>query len=175
MNIDTLPTADLQAVTLGYLLHALEAEGRYAYSPTPGLPATTLHVEERGCVLSVTAAPAPLFADGVLPLATKLHFDVALLRVTHIDQDLVRLEAELALGLLPGAPWPMAGLEPWRGRDGALWLVPEVFGPAVSVDADGFHLELVPPYHTLAQRSAGVLRAAGELALLWRRAGEERR
>lgn len=175
MNINTLPMADLQAVTLGYLLQALEADGRYASTPASGLPVTTLHVEERGCVLSVTAAPAPLHGDAVLPLATELRFDVALLRVTHLDHDFVRLEADLALGLLPGAPWPMQGLEPWRGRDGAFWLVPQAFGPAVSVDVDGLHLELVPPYHTLAQRSAGVLRAAGELALLWRWAGEERR
>lgn len=74
---------------------------------------------------------------------------------------------DLSLGLLPGAnPWPMNDLEPWVSRDGALWLVPVAFGPAVSVGSDGLMLELVPPYGTLAQRTAGVLRAAGELASL---------
>ncbi len=118
----------------------------------------------------------PLFRDAVTALAADLRYDVVLVRVAGVDVDFVRTSIDLTLGLLPGAaPWSMRALEPWVSRDGALWLVPQTFGPVVSVSADGFVLELVPPYKTMAQRTAGVLRAAGEVAGLMLAMSEARK
>lgn len=167
MTTTILPTSDLESVVLGYLLNALDINDTYACTLEAALPDATIYVEERGAVLGVTTAPAPLFRAAVAGLAAEQRYDVVLVRVAIVGEDLVRTTVDLSLGLLPGAdPWPMNGMEPWVSRDGALWLVPPTFGPAVSVSNAGVVLELLPPYQTLAQRTAGVLRAAGELASL---------
>lgn len=165
MTIDILPTSDLESAVLGYLLHGLDVNDTYACALESALPDATIYVEQRGAVLATTVAAEPLFRDAVVALATEQRYDVVLVRVVEVDADFVRTSVDLTLGLLPGAaPWSMRALEPWVSRNGGLWLVPPTFGPVVSVSADGFVLELTPPYQTLAQRTAGVLRAAGELA-----------
>jgi hypothetical protein len=167
MTITVLPTSDLESVVLGYLLNALDVNDTYACALEGALPDATIYVEERGAVLAATIAPPPVFRDAVATLAEEQRYDVVLVRVASLDEDAVRSTVDLSLGLLPGAkPWAMNDLEPWASRDGQLWLVPAGFGPAVSVSYEGVILELVPPYQTLAQRTAGVLRAAGELASL---------
>lgn len=165
MSQDVLPRVDLRSVTLGYLLHALNTSAEYIQSPGWALPDATVLVEHRGAVLSMTTAEPPLFREVVTSLAADLHYDVVLLRVAAVDADRIGVTADVSLGLLPCAtPWVMEGLEPWVSTDGELWLVPDTVSAAVSVTDEGFHLEMVPPYQTLAERSAGVLRAAREMA-----------
>ena len=162
-------TAD--STIIGYLLQALAADGTYDYKPGLGLPPSTVRLDRRGVILSVTAAASPSYRARAADLAAALACDVVLLRMTGIDEDFVHVAADMTLGLVPGGAPSFSGYTPWERRDGRLWLVPEGFGPAVAVDADGFTVELDPPYHTQAQRTAGVLRAAGALAQLYRPAG----
>lgn len=165
MNNDVLPRVDLRSVTLGYLLYALNTNGEYAQSPGWALPDATVLVENRGAVLSMTTAKPPLFRGAVTSLAATLHHDVVLLRVGDVGSDYVEVTADVSLGLLPCAmPWVMGGLEPWVSLEGELWLVPDTVSAAVSVTDEGLHLEMVAPYQTLAERCAGVLRAAREMA-----------
>ena len=175
MSIIILPTFDLESAVLGYLLNALDVSDSYACTLEAALPDATIYVEERGAVLTVTTTPTPLFRNAVASLAAEQRYDVVLVRVATVDEDIVRSSVDLSLGLLPGAdPWSMNELELWVSSDGALWLVPPAFGPTVSVSNEGFVLELVPPYQTMAQRAAGIIRAGGELASLMPAPGEIR-
>ncbi|MEN2786753.1 hypothetical protein ACFOKI_01360 [Sphingomonas qilianensis] len=159
-------STDVAGVSLGYMLHALSAKGRYAYVRGNEFPDAAILVEDRGAVICVTAAPAPKLRDVINAFAQDLRYDVALVRITGQDRDFIRLSIDLTLGLLPCEPWAMHDLELWTGRTGDTWFVPEGFCPAISLTSDGFSLELLPPYNTLAERSAGILRAAADVASL---------
>lgn len=153
------------SVACGLVLEALGANDCYDHLTLPGLPSASIHIAERGAVLCVTQAREPAFRDGLAALAAEAHLDVVLLRVA-LDHDRLIVTADVALELLPGTPWSMDDLALWRGADGALWLVPPLVGPAVSITADGFWLELLPPYDTFGQRAAGIDRAEREGAFL---------
>lgn len=168
MNTITNKTDHVRNAALGYLLNALAIHQSHSRAPGWGPPDSTIAVEARGAVISVTTAPAPLFRDAVQRLAADLKYDVVLLRLGSIEADFVEVSIDLTLGLLTCRAWSMNDLALWAGRDGALWLAPPTFGPAVSVSADGFSLELVPPYETLAERSSGIVRAAADLTGLLR-------
>ena len=157
---------DVLKAILGSMLHSLSARQRYAIAPGAGLPDATIYVEERGVVLSVTSEAAPRYRADIEALAHEMTYDVALIRFIGRDSDFVHLTVDLTLGLLPCQPFSMTDLRLWTGRDGDTWLVPETFGPAVSLSEVGFSLELLAPYDTQAQRSAGIFRAAGNIARL---------
>lgn len=159
-------TTDVAGIVLGYLLHALGVHQRYDFIDTAGLPEATVHVEDRGIVLSVTSKPAPALRDIVETLATDAQYDVVLTRVARKHCDVIELSVDLTLGLLPCAPWSMNDLAVWTGQDGETWLVPLGIGPAVSLTFEGCSLELVPPYHTLEERASGILRAGADIASL---------
>lgn len=171
MNTITAPACTASSTVLGYLLHALSASESYPYAPELGLPASTIRLDDHGVVLSVTQAAAPLFRDTVAQVASEQHCDVVLVRIFEVAEYYLHTTVDFTLGLLPCTPWAMRDWSLWTGADDRLWLVPEGFGPCVLVTSDGLHLELVPPYPTMAQRSAGVLRAAAELKQLFRPAG----
>ena len=167
MYSDALPLPNARSVVLDYLLRALGVTGSYLYAPEPGLPDNSIRVEERGCVLCATDAREPMFRSAVAALAGEQRVDAVLIRIAGQDDDFVRTSVDVSLGLLPGAgPWSTAGLEIWTSAQDTAWFVPPTFGPAVSVSEEGLILEMVPPYATMAQRTAGVLRAAGEIAAL---------
>lgn len=153
------------SVACGLVLEALAANDCYDYLTLPGLSSASIHIAERGAMLGVTQTRRPAFRDQLGALAAELSLDVVLLR-TAIDDDRFIVTADVALGLLPGTPWSMSDLALWRGVDGALWLVPSLVGPAVSITPDGFSLELLPPYDTLGQRADGIDRAARDGACL---------
>lgn len=156
MNIDIHAGASLQSTAVGYMLQALAASGTYDLQPIAGLPDHALSVAERGCVLAVTSLPAPLFRRGVREAAGALQYDVALLRIDD-DRDAVR--ADVTLGLMPGQPFVLDNMALYEAEDASMWFVPPVFGPSVSIAADGLILELLAPYQTMDQRADGVMRA----------------
>ena len=168
MSTIDLPTRDLASTTLGYVLEALAATSSYTYGGDPGLPASTVHVEERGALIGVTTASAPAYRSCLDALARAAYYDAALLRVNAVADGLVHVTADVTLALLPCRPWSMIDLALWAGRGGDLWLVSDGFGACVSITEDGLSAELVPPYETLAERAEGVFRAGGRLADLRR-------
>ncbi len=156
MNIDIHAGATLQSTAVGYVLQALAASGAYDLQCFAGLPDHALPIVDRGCVLAVTRLPAPLFRRGVREAAAALQYDVALLRIDE-DRDAVR--ADVTLGLMAGEPFILDNMALYKAGDGSLWFVPPVFGPSVSISADGLILELLAPYQTMDQRADGVMRA----------------
>lgn len=134
------------------------------------MPPSTVRVDDRGVILSVTPRPLDLYRDWARDLAVALTSDVVLLRLEQIEDALIHVAADLTLGLLPGKPLSLPDHALWASPDGELWLVPQAYGPVVSVDPSGLTLELITPYETLQQRSAGLLRAAGALAQIYRTA-----
>ena len=48
----------------------------------------------------------------------------------------------------------------WRRRGGDLWFIPQVgSGPYIRLTASGLRCEAIPPFHSLAERYAGIIRA----------------
>jgi len=48
----------------------------------------------------------------------------------------------------------------WRRRGGDLWFIPQVgSGPYIRATAGGLRCEATPPFHSLAERHAGIIRA----------------
>lgn len=168
MNTTTISACTAGSTVLGYLLHALSASDIYPHAPDFGLPTSTIRLDDRGMVLSVTHAVAPLFREAAATIAAEQHCDVVLVRVVEVGDHYLHTQVDFTLGLLPCVPWSMRDWALWTGNDDRLWLVPQGSGPCVLVAPDGLHLELLPPYPTMAQRSAGVLRAAAQLKQLFR-------
>ena len=152
-----------QSTAIGCLLKALGADDAYSFVPVAGLPTGCVFVPERDALIAVTRATAPLFRTALQRTACTLHADVVLLRVGEEEDALLPVSVDVALAALPCRMWVEHDLAPWTD-DRSLWLVPGGFGPSVSVTADGFSVELVPPYETLAQRAAGIYRAQHMLA-----------
>lgn len=149
------------SIATGLLLEALAASDTYDYVPVRGLPTPALHVAERDALIAVTTAASPLFAAGLEAIAGEHRLDVILLRIGDADHGVIG--ADFALGSLPCSVWVEQGFALYRDASG-LWLVPEWVGPAVSITREGFCLEMVPPFSTLAERERGVRRAAGDVA-----------
>lgn len=166
-NIDA-PACTAGSTVLGYLLHALSASDTYPYAPGPSLPDSTILLDDRGLVLCATHAAAPLFRDTTAKLAAEQDCDVVLVRITDVSEYYLHTKVDFTLRLLSPEPWSMRNWSLWAGSDDRLWLVPDAFGPCVLIAPDGLHLELIPPYPTMAQRSAGVLRAAAQMKHLFR-------
>lgn len=168
MNTMTAPACTASSTVLGYLLHALSASDTYPYAPHLGLPNSTIWLDDHGLVLSATHAAPPLFRDAVAKLAVEQHCDVLLVRIIDVSEHYLDTSVDFTLGLLPCEPWSLRNWSLWAGADDQLWLVPDAFAPCVLFAPDGLHLELIPPFPTMAQRSAGVLRAAAQLKQLFR-------
>lgn len=145
------------SIATGLLLEALGASDTYDYVPVRGLPAPALHVPAHDALISATTAAPPLFAASLEAIAAEHRLDVVLLRLGDAGRG-GPIGVDFALGSLPCAVWVEKGFRLYRDATG-LWLVPELFGPAVSVTPDGFCLEMVPPYATMAQRERGIEQA----------------
>lgn len=167
MNTMTAPACNATTTVLGYVLHALSASDTYPYAPNLGLPTSTIRLNDHGLILSATHAPAPLFRDAAAKLAMEQHCDAVLVRITDVSEHYIDTAIDFTLELLPCEPWSLRNWSLWAGADDQLWLVPDAFAPCVLIAPDGLHLELIPPYATMAQRSAGVLRAAAQLKQLF--------
>lgn len=142
------------SIATGLLLDALAARGVYDEIQLPGLPGHGVYVPQREAIVAFTSAPPPFFAAGLEALAAEHRLDIVLLRLGDDDA----IGADFALGSLPCAVWAERNFALYCDASGS-WLVPEGSGPAVSVGPDGFNLDLVPPYSTMCERSAGVERA----------------
>ena len=164
MNMITALGCTPAAAVRGYLLEALAASDCYALVAVEGLSSDCLLVRECDVMIATTSAATPMFRGAVEQIATARREDVLLLRVGDPEDGLLRVEVDLTLAALPGI-WVENGLRIWTDY-ATRWLVPEAFGPSVLVSSDGLHLELVPPYATLAQRDAGIARAEHEMARL---------
>lgn len=160
----TLPGCSAHSIATGLLLEGLGACDTYDYVHVEGLPGTGIHVPQREALIVTTTAAWPMFVGRLEPIAAELRLDIVLLRVGDVGGD-APIRVDFALGSLPCAVWADTSYELYRDRSG-LWLVPELFGPAVSIGGDGFCLEIVPPYPTLAEREQGVAQAARDLARL---------
>ncbi len=162
MDTMTLPGYSAHSIATGLLLEALGAGDTCAHVHVPGLPGTATHVPARAALIATTTTASPMFAGRLEPIAAELCLDVVLLRIDTMGVDSA-IGADFALGSLPCSVWAETSYALYRDPSG-LWLVPELFGPAVSVGCDGFCLELYPPYATLAERERGVAQVAHDLA-----------
>ncbi len=158
----TLPGCSAHSIASGLLLEALAARDTYDHVHVAGLPGTAIHVPARAALIATTTTASPMFAGRLEPIATELRLDIVLLRIGDAGGN-EPIGVDFALGSLPCAVWAETSYALYRGRSG-VWLVPELFGPAVSVGSDGFCLELYPPYATLAEREQGVAQVAHDLA-----------
>lgn len=158
----TLPGCSAHSIATDLLLEALDACDTCDHVHVPGLPGTATHVPARAALIATTTTASPMFAGRIEPIAVELRLDVILLRIGDMDADSA-ISADFALGSLPCAVWAERSYALYRDPSG-LWLVPELFGPAMSVGSDGFCLELYPPYATLAERERGIARVADDLA-----------
>lgn len=131
-----------------------------------GMPSDTLHVEDRAAVLSFTCIAPPFFRSKLKTLAAEQSLDVALVRCCQTERDVLPVSVDVALGGGGLAPFTMYDLAIYRHMDGALWLVPEQFGAAVRLSADGLMVHLTPPYETLAERARGVYHATADMGAL---------
>lgn len=165
MNDNQARGCTSRSTTIGYILAALAAPGRYHHVEVDGLPPSTVFVAEREAIIAVTTAPAPVFRNAIEQMAVKLHADVLLLRTGPGADALMPVSADVSLGALPCKLWVERDLDLWTNHR-SLWLVPRAFGPSIAITAEGFCLELLPPYQTLAQREAGIYRAQHDLAYL---------
>lgn len=161
------------SIAIGYLLRALLAEHSYDYVHVAGLPDQALSVPDREVLLAVTAAVSPMFRSAVAEAASSHSLDVIMMRVAEPVGGRIRVWVDLALGSLPCATWVENDLQIWSDATG-VWLVPEGFGPTVSLGRDGCALDIVPPYASLAEREQGIARAETMLGDLLR-AAEGRR
>ena len=159
------PSCTAASTALGYILQALGVERACDRQYLPGLP-DGLYVAEREALLVATSTPAPLFRRAAEHAAAIARLDLALLRVGERAEGAVRVTADVMLAALPHAPWPIPDMSLWTGPAGQLWLVPAGFGAAVAVTPEGFLLDMVPPYVSLAGREIGIARAAREIGAL---------
>lgn len=153
-TITTTPGCTPASTATGLLLEALGASDTYDYVPVRGLPTPALHVPERDALIATTTAGSPLFAAGLEAIAAEHRLDVVLLRIADAERG-EPIGIDFALGSLPCSVWAERGFTLYRDATG-LWLVPELFGPAVSVTTDGLTLEMLPPYQSLAERDRGI-------------------
>jgi hypothetical protein len=164
MHSVTNTARTLQDVLLGYVADALGA--RTDATPIAGrsMPADTLLLTSPAVVLSVTCVSPPMFRAKALRLARREAIDVVLIRccLTPLDVLPAAIDVVLAGGGL--APFALCDLAFYRHDDGALWLVPEGFGAAIRLGADGLELHLTPPYDALSERAGGIYRTTAELA-----------
>lgn len=159
------PSCTAASTALGYVLRALGVDDAYDLQHLTGLP-DGIHIAEREAMLVATSTPAPLFRKAAEQLAAITRLDVVLLRVGDRVDGALPVTADLTLAALPHAPWPMVDLALWTGPAGQVWLVPSGFRASVEVTAEGFLLDLLPPYASLAEREIGVARAACEIGRL---------
>lgn len=144
---------------IGYVLNALGVGDDYDVVDAEGLSSAVVYVPSRDAMVAQTHAAAPLFRAGVEASALRYAADVVLLRVGTACDKPEPVTADIALAAPPCAAWVENDLTLWS--DGSsVWLVPAAFGPSVAISAEGFSVRLVPPYETLAERNAGVARAA---------------
>lgn len=161
MNLLSAERADAVG-QLNLVLAALDAGEGYEFVAPSGLSAVSIYIPNREAIVGLTSAPAPLFRAGVEATAVAYVADVVLLRTVEVDGTPV-VTADVALAAPPCAAWVEHDLTLWTGGD-EVWLVPELFGPAVEVTSKGFKVALVPPYDSLADRAVGIARAARDVA-----------
>lgn len=131
-----------------------------------GMPSDTICLEAAWAVLGFTCVSAPMFRDKVHELASSRAVDVVLLRCCLTPADILPVSADVTLAGGGLSPFNLHDLALYRHNDNALWLVPAGFGAAIRLASDGLELCLVPPYATLAERTDGIYRTAGELAAM---------
>lgn len=129
-----------------------------------GMPADTVVLAQPDVALSVTCRDAPVFRDKVAELAAAQSRDVVLMRCCRTS-DIFPVGVDITLGGHGLDPFSLYDLSLYRHGDGVLWLVPEYHGPSVRITTTGLELEFCAPYDTFAERLAGVLRAATQLAV----------
>lgn len=160
------PARALTGALSGYLLAALADPVGPVQIAGSGLPADTLLVEERSAVLCFTCVAPPMFRSKLRRLAAEQAIDVVLVRCCKTPLDVLPASVDVSLGGGGLVPFNMYDLAIYRHTDGVLWLVPDLFGAAVRIGAEGFEVCLVPPYETSAERAGGVYRATAEMATL---------
>jgi hypothetical protein len=154
---------DLAQITLEYVLQFFKSDVLPITRPRYGMPDATMEVSDRNAIVAATVLPQPWHEGAAYCLATKTRGDVALIRIVEFDDDYVSTNISLNLAHHEGDAWCPRNLTLFRDYENGLWLVPETSGPSMLICEDGFGLELLPPFDTMAQRRAGVLRAAAEL------------
>ena len=153
----------LDQITLEYVHQFFRSDVLPIDRPRYGMPDAVMEVPDRNAIIAATVMPKPYFECAAYALAMKVRSDVALIRIVEFDDDFISTNVSLNLAHHRGEAWCPRNLELFRDCENGLWLVPQTAGPSMWICHDGFGLELLPPFDTMAERRNGVLRAAAEL------------
>lgn len=163
----TPAVADLIMRLISLPLVAMKTVAVIPPQTIPNMPSCTMSVPAARLLVAVTPHPAPTFADTLEQVSRTHNNDVLLIRSGHHPEtiDAVTVDVALRFG---GDALAVTNMLLFRHDDHGLWLVPAVRGPFVELTSAGLRLELLAPYLDADDRSAGLCRAAIEIARLTR-------
>lgn len=159
--------ADLATRLLSLPLAAMKAVAVIPPVAVTDMPTGTIRVPPARLLAAVTPQPAPTFADTLEQVSRDHRSDILLIRSGRHPETIDAVSADVAL-CCGGDALIVTGLLFFRHTDRGLWLVAEAGGPFIELTRAGLRLELLPPYLDPDERSAGLCRAAAEIARLAR-------
>ena len=163
--------ADLATRLISLPLVAMKALAEIPAEPIADMPDCTVNVPAAKLLVAATPLPAPAFADTLEQVARDHDCDVLLIRAGHHPETIDAVTVDIALRF-GGDALAVTDLLLFRHDDTGLWLVPSARGPCVELTPKGLRLEMLAPYLYADDRSAGLCRAAAEIArLALRRSG----
>jgi len=160
--------ADLATRLVSLPLVAVRAVAVIPPAPIADMPACTLAVPTARLLVAATPYPAPMFADTLEQVCRAHVSDVLLIRTGRHPETIDPVTVDVALRFA-GDALIMPGMLFFRHADTGLWLVPGMRGPFLELTPDGLKLQTLPPWLDDDERSAGLCRAAAEIARLARR------
>ncbi|NIJ22070.1 hypothetical protein FHS95_003781 [Sphingomonas naasensis] len=168
MNESDLIGADLATRLISLPLAAMRAVAVVPHKPIEHMPACTVTAPAGRLLMAATPQPAPMFADTLEQVSRAHASDVLLIRGGRHPEliDAVTVDVALRYG---NDALLLADMLFFRHIDKGLWLVPEKRGPFLELTRSGLRLEMLPPWFDTDERSAGLCRAAAEIARLTRR------
>jgi len=167
---DTVFSTDAALATrlISLPLSAMKALAVIPTEPIAHMPDCTISVPAAKLLVAATPRPAPAFADTLEQVARDHDCDVLLIRSGPHPETIDAVTVDIALRF-GGDALAVTDTLLFRHPDSGLWLVPSARGPCVELTPKGLRLEMLAPYLDLDDRSAGLCRAAAEIARLARR------
>ncbi|MBN8807812.1 MAG: hypothetical protein J0I47_06205 [Sphingomonas sp.] len=160
--------ADLAARLLSLPLAAMNTVAAIPPHPIAHMPACTLHVPAAKLLVAMTPQSAPAFAATLEQVSRDHDHDVLLIRSGRHPEVIDEVMVDIALRF-GGDALVVTDLLFFRHTDRGLWLVPGARGPFIELTRAGLRLEMLSPWLDADERSAGLCRAAAEIARLARR------
>lgn len=167
-NTNSPAGADLATRLISLPLVAMRAVAEIPPEPVVDMPDCTVSVPAAKLLVAATPLPAPVFAETLEQVARTHDCDVLLIRSGSHPESIDAVTVDIALRF-DGDALAVTDLLLFRHEDTGLWLVPSARGPCVELTPKGLRLEMLAPYLDADDRSAGLCRAAAEIARLARR------